>query len=339
MAIFRFFLMVLGSWGVLAKGIVGASPPSHPTPQVFVSIPPLYMLVREIMQGVGRPHLIIPAQASPHEFSLKPSHFKALSQGGLLFWIGPSLEHGLIPMVKKKLPSLRSVAFLEDKTLTLLPFKDALSTCCSHNDHKEHKSQQNHNEHKSHKDQEKKKNHGATHPHTQKTFQDPHVWLSPSNAIAMARRICHELSQCDPLHEGVYQKNTQALIAHIKTMEQTIGKRLSPFKHKGALVFHNAYTYFFNHFGIQNMYPLTLNPEEGLKIRRTHALKKKASEKSLKCLFTEPQFQPKALNKITVYLGVKKSLMDPLGSPESSYHGFLETLTTQFLSCWEKDAP
>ncbi|MGY8961376.1 MAG: hypothetical protein ACKVKG_17990, partial [Alphaproteobacteria bacterium] len=39
-------------------------------PLVVVSIAPLYVLVSDVMQGVGAPSLLVPAGASAHDFSL-----------------------------------------------------------------------------------------------------------------------------------------------------------------------------------------------------------------------------------------------------------------------------
>ena len=66
-------------------------------PKVAVDIAPVHSLVSKVMNGVGRPQLIIPAGASPHEYQLRPSEAKALQDANLVFWIGEDLS----PWLKK----------------------------------------------------------------------------------------------------------------------------------------------------------------------------------------------------------------------------------------------
>ena len=68
-------------------------------PKVTVDIAPVHSLVSSVMEGVGKPDLIMPAGASPHEYQLKPSNAKSLEDADVVFWIGedltPWLENGL----------------------------------------------------------------------------------------------------------------------------------------------------------------------------------------------------------------------------------------------------
>lgn len=47
-------------------------------PNVAVDIAPVHSLVARVMEGVGTPTLIIPAGASPHQYSLRASETSAL---------------------------------------------------------------------------------------------------------------------------------------------------------------------------------------------------------------------------------------------------------------------
>lgn len=69
-------------------------------PRVVVSIPPFYALVSEIMQGVGKPELLIQSGASSHHAVLSPSNIKSLEQADIIFWGGPDLETFLIRPLK-----------------------------------------------------------------------------------------------------------------------------------------------------------------------------------------------------------------------------------------------
>ena len=60
--------------------------------KVVVSIKPVHSLVSYVMDGVGKPSLLVDGSASPHTFQLKPSHATMLQEADLVFWIGEDLE-------------------------------------------------------------------------------------------------------------------------------------------------------------------------------------------------------------------------------------------------------
>ena len=69
----KFFSMT--SVLALSAGIAVAD-----VPKVAVDIAPVHSLVSKVMNGLGEPKLIIPAEASPHEYQLRPSEAKALQE-------------------------------------------------------------------------------------------------------------------------------------------------------------------------------------------------------------------------------------------------------------------
>ena len=53
--------------------------------KVVASIKPIHSLASYLMDGVGKPDLIVDGYASPHGFALKPSHAKMLQEACLLY--------------------------------------------------------------------------------------------------------------------------------------------------------------------------------------------------------------------------------------------------------------
>ena len=69
--------------------------------KVVTSIKPIHSLASYVMDGVGKPDVIVDGYNSPHGFSLKPSHAKMIEKANLIIWIGEDLEVSL-----RKLPNL-----------------------------------------------------------------------------------------------------------------------------------------------------------------------------------------------------------------------------------------
>ncbi|MBL1435118.1 MAG: zinc ABC transporter substrate-binding protein [Rhodobacteraceae bacterium] len=66
--------------------------PLMAAPKVAATLPPIAGLVAEIMQGVATPSALIPANAEPHHFSLRPSQISALREADIVFAVGLDLE-------------------------------------------------------------------------------------------------------------------------------------------------------------------------------------------------------------------------------------------------------
>ena len=71
--------------------------------RVVTTIQPIHSITASIMQGVGKPELLIPATTSPHHFNLRPSQRRSLEHADLLIWVGAPLE-GFMPRIILSLP-------------------------------------------------------------------------------------------------------------------------------------------------------------------------------------------------------------------------------------------
>ena len=92
-------------------------------PKVVASIKPVHSLAAGVMQGVGEPRLLVSGGASPHEYSLKPSDTRALSEAQLVFWIGPDLESFLVKPLNNVKDRVRAVALLDAPGMMILPLR------------------------------------------------------------------------------------------------------------------------------------------------------------------------------------------------------------------------
>ena len=145
------------------------------TPNVLVTIKPIHSLVAGVMEGVGKPTLLMTSNQSLHHYSLRPSERRLIEQASLLFWVGPELEVFLPRLLSSNNVKTKSVALIDSKSLIKL----------------EMKSNEQHNE-----------------QHNDHSFQtDPHIWLSTQNAVALVDEISQQLISIDPEHKTLYEHN------------------------------------------------------------------------------------------------------------------------------------
>ena len=268
--------------------------------KVVTTIKPLHSLISSVMEGVGEPSLIIEGTSNPHTFVFKPSHAQMLEEADIVFWIGEDLE----AFMEKPLDSLAGnatkISFMELSSIEKLKFREE-NIFDDHDDH-------GHDDHDGHEDEhEGHDDHGHHHGEF-----DAHIWLDPSNAIEMVLEISHELSEIDPDNAAKYEQNADKMVASLKNLISEVDSTIS--KDASFVVFHDAYQYFENRFGVSSAGALTLNPDVLPGAKQIDAIQDLIQDDNIKCIFSEPQYNPKIIETLAADMNISTGVMDPLGA-------------------------
>jgi zinc transport system substrate-binding protein len=296
-------MMFLRVLRFLPLALLLAAPTALAAPKVVVSIKPVQSLAARVMTGAGAPALLVAGAASPHSYSLKPSDMKALEDADLVFWIGPGFETFLAqPLAAAK---ARPVALIDAPDVTLLRGRTGGLWDTSR----------------------EAKDAGI----------DPHLWLDPANARAMAREMAARLSAVDPANAARYAANAQALGADLEALDTELRTRLMPARDKTFIVFHDATRYFETRYGLAGIGAVTLGPERPPGARRVDALRARMAQNDVACLFTEAQIEPKLIATLKGQSRVKTAALDPEGvalTPGPTlYFDLMRGLARGFADC------
>lgn len=282
-------------------GSIAAAQAYAQVPKVAVDIAPLHSLVAQVMDGVGEPDLLIRPESSPHEYSLRPSEAKALSQANVVFWVG----EGITPWLEKPLSSLAGSAtqikMMEVEGTTLYGFREG-ATFEAH----EHHADDPHHEH----DQEHEEEHEHHHE-----GHDPHAWLDPKNAEVWVETIANTLSNVDSENAQAYQDNAKVAIAHLRQLTIDIDQKAKELKGINFIVFHDAYQYFEQRFQLLASGAISISDASAPSPARIAEIRQTVKDLGVTCVFTEPQFNPELVNtvfedSIVTTIGT----MDPIGA-------------------------
>ena len=287
---------------------------------VVTSIKPLHSLTSYIMDGVGEPDLIIDGVASPHNFQIKPSHAKMLQKADLVIWVGEDLE-SFLPSALKSIPKNAVVFELLDQSgLKKLKFREK-NIFEGHDDHDEHghdehaKKEDDHDDHDDEEHAKKEDDHDDhghdEHGHAHGEY-DPHIWLDPSNAKVIVKKITNQLSKIDKDNSSVYKANSKKLLKDLDGLIKEVKNEIN--KDASFVVFHDAYQYFEKRFGINVIGALTVNPDVMPGAEQLSEIREVIEHEKAKCIFSEPQFNPNIINSIASDTGVKTGVLDPLGA-------------------------
>ena len=123
--------------------------------KVVTSIKPIHSLASYLMDGIGKPGLIVDGYASPHSFSMKPSHAKMLQNADIVFWVGEGMENFLKKPLSSIAKKAKKIELIEVKGLNILKFRERnIFEEHNHDDHA--KKEDDHDDH-DHDDHAKKK--------------------------------------------------------------------------------------------------------------------------------------------------------------------------------------
>lgn len=333
---------------------------------VVVSIKPLHSLVSAVMQGVGEPKLIVQGAGSEHSYSLKPSDAEAIEHAKVIFWAGPSMETFLDKPIDTLGEGAKVVALGEAEGLTRLKFReggpfeahdhgdegrDHGSEGHSHESHShEGHSHEGHDHAHDHSHDDDKKDDGHNHDHAAEAGKeghhhhhgeyDLHFWLDPENGKVLVGDIAKILSESDPAHAEQYEKNAKDYAAKLNTLTKNVAAELAPVKDKPFIVFHDAYQYFENRFGVKAAGSITVSPEKAPGAARITQIHDKVKSLGATCVFSEPQFEPKLVSTVIDGTDAKTGVLDPLGAElkdgPNLYPQLIRNLADSLKNCLSK---
>ena len=310
---------------------------------VVTSIKPLHSLTTYIMEGVGEPDLIIDGVASPHNFQIKPSHAKMLQKADLIIWVGEDLE-SFLPSALKSIPKNAVVFELLDQSgLKKLKFREK-NIFEGHDDHDEHghdehaKKEDDHDDHDDEEHAKKEDDHDDhghdEHGHAHGEY-DPHIWLDPSNAKVIVKKITNQLSKIDKDNSSVYKANSKKLLKDLDGLIKEVKNEIN--KDASFVVFHDAYQYFEKRFGINVIGALTVNPDVMPGAEQLSEIREVIEHEKAKCIFSEPQFNPNIIKSIASDTGVKTGVLDPLGANinkgKNMYFQLIKDMSNSLKDC------
>lgn len=298
---------------LLAALFLGAAP-AQAEIQLLTSIKPLQLIAAAVQDGVGEADVLLPASASAHHYTLRPSDVRRLQGATLFYWIGPDLENFLPrPLAGRTGPSL---ALQDLPGLTLRHFGDDHGHEHAHDDH----------------------DHGHDHDHRPGSL-DAHLWLLPANARLIAERMAADLAAADPANAERYRANGAAFAARTEALDQRLRQRLAGVQDKPFFVFHQAYDYFEAAYGLRHSGVFSVGSEVQPGARHVAAMRQRLQQAGPSCVFSEPPARPRLAETLTSGLPVKMAELDVLGIEQNvdaqAYERLVEELGTTLAECLE----
>jgi len=318
--------------------------------KVVTSIKPIHSLASYLMDGIGKPVLIVDGYASPHSFSMKPSHAKMLQNADLIFWVGEDLESFLEKPLSSIAKKAEKIELMEIKGLNLLKFRernifdehdhdDHAKKEDDHDDHDDHAKKED--DHDDHDDHDKKEDghddhdgHDEHKGHAHGEY-DPHIWLDPLNAKVILKEMTEHLIENDSKNASTYKSNLDKALNDIDKLTMEVMTELN--KSTSSIVFHDGYQYFEERFNVNILGAFTVNTDVMPGAEQLAEIREIIEHDKVKCIFSEPQFNPDIIKVVAKDMNIKTGVVDPLGatldSGKNLYFNLIKNMSLSFKGC------
>jgi zinc transport system substrate-binding protein len=301
---FLAFLFLLGIVSLVFGG--GKSEKSSPNvtkvdaakPRVAVSILPQSYFVKRIGGDTVSVMVLVGPGQSPHTYEPSPRQLEELSRAKAWILSCTDFEDRLKPKVLSLYPNLNIVDGTQGVKFRKLE---------AH----EHEGENT----KEHQQEGQKgalaaKGQALATPHKEDLERDRHTWLGREPAKILAAHVRDTLIRIQPTQADLYRKNFQSLVDEIDSTFEGLKKDLSPMNGQTVYVFHPAFGYFFDEFGIQQEAVETGGKEPNPKTLAE--LVKRAKEDKVKVIFVQAQFPSQAAQTLAAQLSAEVLPLDPL---------------------------
>ena len=148
--------------------------------------------------------------------------------------------------------------------------------------------------------------------------ENPHVWLSVTDAILQVKNIAEQLKAADPKHADAYEKNAAAYIKKLEALKTEMHAELDTVPNKDIVTFHEAFPYFAKEFGLNIISVVEREPGTEPTPAELQETIEQVKKLPVKVLFTEPQYSPSAAETIARETGAKIYTLDPVVTGEAN---------------------
>lgn len=293
-------------FGLLPFGVADAAP------RVVTDIAPVHSLVARVMEGVETPVLLLPPNASPHGYAMRPGEAQALSDAQLVFWVGETLTPWLAHAVESLANRAQIIELGAVEGLVRLGYREGVAFDA--HDH-----------------------HAHAHADEHDSEIDPHFWLDPVNAILWVKEIAARLSNADPQNAARYAANATVALAELSALKEELEAQLADFRDAPFIVFHDGYHYFEARFGVEAVGALSLSDAAMPGPKRLRAIHRTIEETGVRCIFAEPQQSEKLIRVASEGTDARMAMLDPLGASlepgPALYPALMRNMASSLTDC------
>ena len=242
---------------------------------ILTTTAPLYDFTTRLCYGtdITVDCLITESVSCLHDYTLQTKQMRAIESAKLIILSGMGLEDSF-PEI------LHASDNCFDSSIGVKPLCSGHT--CDHHDH-DHENESSH----SHSD------------------FDPHIWLSPDNAIIAIDNIHAKLCNLYPHHQATIDQNYEKLIADMNSLRNYAKEQLASLSGKKLITFHDGFAYMADAFGLEIL--RAIEEESGREASAAELIElcTLIKDNEISCIFVETNGSTSAAEIIAAETNVK----------------------------------
>jgi zinc transport system substrate-binding protein len=286
------FVLLVCLFTLSGCGSGGGETSTGQKPSVFVSILPLSFFAERIAGDLVDVHVFVGPGQSPETFEPTVKQMTRLAEAKAYFSVGVPLEETLLPRIKKSFPGVEIV-----NSRAGIPLREF----------------------------------DRGHGHPGHSSHDPHVWLNPKHAKTIANNIFKSLAGLFPEQTETFARNNEKLLSDLDALDAELSRLLAPLAGAKMVVFHPAYGYFAEAYGMTQVAVEEGGVEPGTK--HLAGLLENAQTNPVRAIFVQPQFSRTTAETMAKTMGAEVVTLDPLSA---DYLANLRDMAGKIYSAYAK---
>ena len=266
--------------------------------QIAATTAPVYEFTLRLCQGTGLTvtRLVTEQVSCLHDYSLSVRQVKAAEAAEVVVISGAGLEEFLSGVIDD------SKAVDASQGIPLLTSEEGHSH--SHDHEEDHAHEGHHHE------------------------EDPHIWLSPENAKAMAQNICAGLSRKYPRYQAAFEDNLASLLADLDALQAYGEETLRDLSCRELITFHDGFAYLARSFDLTILEAVEEESGSEASAQDLTHLIEEVRHHHLPAIFTEISGSVSAAGVITRETGVPVFSLDMAMAGDSYFEAMYRNLDT-----------
>ncbi|MCG9969461.1 metal ABC transporter substrate-binding protein [Pelotomaculum terephthalicicum JT] len=164
---------------------------------------------------------------------------------------------------------------------------------------------------------------------------NPHLWVSISNAIQQVNNIGLQLAALDPEHAAQYSANTTAYADQLEALRVKMHQTLDGAQKRDIITFHEAFPYFAREFNLNIAAVIEREPGSEPSAAELADTIEIIEKSQIKALFAEPQYSATAAETIARETGAQIYILDPAVTGDMEPDAYLKIMETNMKTLEE----
>ena len=256
---------------------------------------PVYEFTSRICEGtpLSVTRLVTKEVSCLHDYSLNVRQVKAAESAELIVISGAGLEEFLDDIL------------VDAKTIDASRDVDLITPEEHHHDHQEEEDHEGHHHE-----------------------EDPHIWLSPANAVIMADNICLGLTQAYPMYEDVFSRNLAQLQNELNALQEYGTQELSLLSCRELITFHDGFSYLAQAFDLHILDAVEEESGSEASAKELIHMIEEVEHHQLPAVFTEKSGSVSAAGIIARETGAKEFTLDMAMAGNSYFDAMYHNIDT-----------